>query len=538
MKQLTEKTLLIGNGGCVRRIADELVARGIELVIATSSESADGLPAAAENGNSENPVSVYPGAKVLSCRGAVGHFEVVLDSSGSERKAAAGQIIIAGGEKRIPYFSSYGLNPADTVMALSRLKNLLSEPSAESSRFSAVSTVVFLDGLHAASNPIICEEIMRASLWLQENIKPKIYILTRNLKVGGFGLEAMYRETRVAGVNYIKFTATAPQMTQFEDGRVRFAFTDEITGSRFGLISDLTVIDEQILPDDDTVDLANRLGLDMDLKGFAQDDNVHRLTGFSNRNGILVAGPARNAQSLTDQRNDADNAILSLLAAMRPADDQTVGTARINDAKCIRCLTCLRLCPHQAIEFDTRVVVTALACEKCGICAAECPRCAISLDDQESSGDIAPADGADQRPTDGSFIPSIAAFCCSRSATGAAEMASCLGHPLPAGLRLIEVPCGGSVSLRHLLEALQNHADGVMVLTCHDGNCHSERGNIHARQRGDEMRRRLTAMGLEAERLVNKSLAANMGIEFSQALMAFEQQLLEMGPSRLKKEKN
>ncbi|MEJ2477172.1 MAG: hydrogenase iron-sulfur subunit, partial [Desulfobacterales bacterium] len=237
------------------------------------------------------------------------------------------------------------------------------------------------------------------------------------------------------------------------------------------------------------------------------------------------------------KRSDADNAILSLLAAMRPADDQTVGTARINDAKCIRCLTCLRLCPHQAIEFDTRVVVTALACEKCGICAAECPRCAISLDDQESSGDIAPAGGADQRPTDGSFIPSIAAFCCSRSATGAAEMASCLGHPLPAGLQLIEVPCGGSVSLRHLLEALQNHADGVMVLTCHDGNCHSERGNIHARQRGDEMRRRLKSMGLEAERLVNISLAANMGIEFSQALMAFEQQLLKMGPNRLKKEK-
>jgi coenzyme F420-reducing hydrogenase delta subunit/Pyruvate/2-oxoacid:ferredoxin oxidoreductase delta subunit len=538
MKQLTEKTLLIGNGNTVRLIADELVARGIELVIVTSSESADGLPAAAENGNGEKPVSIYPGTKVLSCRGAVGHFQVVLDSSGVERKAAAEQIIIAGEEKRIPCFSSYGLNRADPVMALSRLKKMLFEPSTESSRFSAVSSVVFLDGLHAASNPIICEDIMRASLQLVENKKSKIYILTRNLKVGGSGLEAMYRKTKAAGVNYIKFTDTTPEMTQLEDGRVRFAFTDEITGGRFGLTSDLTVIDEQILPDDDTVDLAKRLGLDMDLKGFAQGDNVHRLTVFSNRNGILVAGPARNAQSLSDQRSDADNAIVSLLAAMRPADDQPVGTARINDAKCIRCLTCLRLCPHQAIEFDTRVSVTAQACEKCGICAAECPRCAISLDYQESPGDIVPADGADQRPTDGSFIPSIAAFCCSRSATGAAEMASCLGHPLPARLQLIEVPCGGSVSLHHLLEALQNHADGVMALTCHDGNCHSERGNIHARQRGDEMRKRLTAMGLEAERLVNKSLAANMGIEFSQALMAFEQQLLQMGPNRLKKIKN
>jgi coenzyme F420-reducing hydrogenase delta subunit/Pyruvate/2-oxoacid:ferredoxin oxidoreductase delta subunit len=422
-------------------------------------------------------------------------------------------------------------------MALSRLKKMLSEPSARSSRFSAVSSVVFLDGMQAASNPIICEDIMRASLQLQENINPKIYILTRNLKVGGNGLEAMHRKTRAAGVHYIKFTASTPKMTQLEDGRVKFEFNDEITGSRFGLTSDLTVIDEQIAPDDDTVALANSLGLDMDLKGFPQGDNVHRLTVFSNRNGILVAGPARNAQSLPDQHIDADNVVLSLLAAMRPDDDQTVGTARINDAKCIRCLTCLRLCPHQAIEFDTRVSVTAQACEKCGICAAECPRCAISLDDQKPPGDIAPPAATIQPSADGSFIPSIAAFCCSRSATGAAKTASCPGHPLPAALQLIEVPCGGSVSLRQILEALQSHADGVMVLTCHDGNCHSERGNIHARQRGEEMRRRLITMGLEAERLVNKSLAANMGIEFAQALTAFEQQLLKMGPNRLKKGK-
>jgi quinone-modifying oxidoreductase subunit QmoB len=536
MKHFNEKTLLIGNGSCVRHIADALAARGIELVIVTSHESADGLPAAMENGNGAKPVSVYPGTRVLSCRGAVGHFEVVIDSSGIERKTAVGQIIIAGGEKRLPYFSDYGLNPADPVMALSRLKELLCEPSSGSGRFPAVSSVVFLDGLHAASNPIVCEDIMQASLKLPENIKSKIYILTRNLKVGGSGLEAMYRRTRAAGINYIKFTATTPKMTQLEDGRVKFEFTDEISGSRFGLTSDLTVIDEQIVPDDDTVDLAKSLGLDMDLKGFAQGDNVHRLPVFSNRNGILVAGPARNAISLPDQRIDADNALLSLLATMRPVDDQTVGTARINDAKCIRCLTCLRLCPHQAIEFDTRVSVTAQACEKCGICAAECPRGAISLDDQKPPCDIAPAITAIRQPADGSFIPSIAAFCCSRSATGAAEMASCLGHSLPAGLRLIEVPCGGSVSLRHLLEALQNYADGVMVLTCHDGNCHSERGNIHARRRGDEIRRRLTTLGLEAGRLVNRSLAANMGMEFAQALIAFEQQLLKMGPSRLKKE--
>ena len=42
------------------------------------------------------------------------------------------------------------------------------------------------------------------------------------------------------------------------------------------------------------------------------------------------------------------------------------------------------------------------------------------------------------------------------------------------------------------------------------------------------------AIGMESGRLVHRTLASNMGIEFAQAVAEFEKQLLEMEPGRLK----
>jgi coenzyme F420-reducing hydrogenase delta subunit/Pyruvate/2-oxoacid:ferredoxin oxidoreductase delta subunit len=533
---LTGKTLLIGSGSCARRIANELALKGTAMIIATPGEKFEGSLVGQPDTPAEQ-IQACTKTKLLSCRGTVGHFELILDDNGAERRTTVEQIVIAGEDKRIPYFSSYGLTRTETVMALSGLKKLLGAPAAESSPLSGISSVVFLDGLKADSNPVICEDIMRASLKLRTKGVPKTYILTRNLKVGGAGLEKLYRETREAGVVYIKFTVTTPKMIPAENGRVKFEFTDEITGCNFRLTSDLTIIDEKIVPAGYTADLANILGLDTDLNGFAQGDNVHRLTVFTNRQGILVAGPMRDVQSAAAQHVDADNAVLSLLASSRTEADQTARKARINDGNCVRCLTCLRLCPHKAITVNARVAVSPQACQMCGICLAECPRGAISIDDQEPPVNrVFAAPPAGQSPAD-YFVPSITAFCCSRSAASAAALAANLGRTLPGGLQIVEVPCGGSVSLSRILEALKSHADGVMVLTCHDGNCYSERGNIYARRRVNQIRQLFSPMGLETGRLASISLAANMGAEFAQVLAGFEKQLQEMGPNRLLAEK-
>ncbi len=537
MAPLTAKTLLIGSGACARRIAEDILTQASDLIIASTGESFGWSRTPVSADTAEERAGVYTQTKVHSCQGTVGDFKVALEHNGEKRTAAVDQIIIAEDEKRIADFSSYGLTRTDRVMALSKLKKLLPEVSEDDSLFSGIKTIAFLVGLDAESNSVILEEIMQSCLKLQAERKRKIYILTANLKVAANGLEKLYRDTKDAGVFYIKFTHTRPDIIQVADGSVCIEFTDEITGNILKLPADLTIVDEKIVPSDYSADLARIFELEQDLNGFTQADNVHRLTVLTNRKGILVAGPARSVQSLPDQFADADNAVLSLRNIEKQPADQTADKAQIENGKCVRCLTCYRLCPYRAIQVNSRVSIAPAACEGCGICLAECPRGAVSFVDQkQATGSGVPAAEV-IRPAGESFIPSITAFCCSRSAAGAAQLAACMGEKLPHGFQIVEVPCGGSVSLSHILTAFSSNADGVMILTCHEGNCHSEVGPRHAQQRVEQISEHFRSIGLEGGRLVQKTLASNMGVEFAGALVEFEKQLLEMGPIRLKSEK-
>jgi coenzyme F420-reducing hydrogenase delta subunit/Pyruvate/2-oxoacid:ferredoxin oxidoreductase delta subunit len=533
---LTGKTLLIGSGACARRIAEDILTQAPDLIIASTGESFGVSTTPVSIDTAEKWARVYKKTKVHSCRGTVGDFKVVLECNGEKRTAAVDRVIIAEDEKRTACFSAYGLTGTDRVMALSQLEKLLQGIPEDDSLFSGIKTVVFLVGIETESNPVILEEIMQSCLKLQAENKRKIYILTANLKVAADGLEKLYRDTRDAGVVYIKFTHTRPDIIQVSDGSVCIEFTDEVSGSRLKLPADLTIVDEKIVPSDYSADLARIFELEQDLNGFSQSDNVHRLTVLTNRRGILVAGPARSVQSLPDQFADAGNAVLSLRNIEKQPADQITDMAQIENGKCVRCLTCYRLCPYRAIQVNTRVSIAPAACERCGICLAECPRGAISFVDQkQATASEVPALEI-IRPAGESFIPSIMAFCCSRSAAGAAQLAVCMGKTLPPGFQIVEVPCGGSVSLSHILTAFNSNADGVMILTCHEGNCHSEVGPGYAQQRVEQISEHFRSIGLEGDRLVQKTLASNMGVEFAGVLVEFERQLLEMGSIRLKSE--
>jgi len=120
--------------------------------------------------------------------------------------------------------------------------------------------------------------------------------------------------------------------------------------------------------------------------GYFQDVNIrHYRPGISNRKGILFAGrchlEADEATLLADAYQAAAN-VDALLGAGFLAPEEIV--AQVDSSKCIRCLTCIRTCPHAAVELaEEQDVVAAkvveLACQGCGACVANCPVRAITL---------------------------------------------------------------------------------------------------------------------------------------------------------------
>lgn len=520
-----KKSLIIGGSDCALQLAGHLAAGGMPVILAGTPPRIpvpapdDRSPADAES------IDIAAGARLSGCEGVAGGFKVILASNGSQLTTHdVGSIVVAEDTRRRANHAALGLQASTSVQSLSDFTGWLADGPQQKAAALAGKTVVFLNGLAQESTPVIAAEIMQAALEVQNLPGVRTFVLTTNLKVAGNGLEALYHRAKTAGVLFVKFSATRPRIDQAQDGPVTILFTDEVGGSMLRLHSDVTVVDESIVPSEELQRLSRILELDTDEAGFLQTANVHRWPVCTNRRGILAAGPARAVLMPEQIEADAAAAAGAVLGrTWEPGAAQP--TAEIESGKCVRCLTCYRLCPHRAVLKAARITVVPEACEGCGICAAECPREAITLGE---SG--APFERELHRFTarDAASGFRFLVFCCSRSAARAAELTGCTDLKLPAALKIAEVPCAGTLSVRHIWAALAGDAAGVLVLSCHAGNCHSEQGNILARQRVERIREQLRCMGENPKRLKFQTLAANMAVEFAETVLRFEQNLLEL----------
>ena len=70
------------------------------------------------------------------------------------------------------------------------------------------------------------------------------------------------------------------------------------------------------------------------------------------------------------------------------------------------------------------------------------------------------------------FEPEIVGFCCHYCAYAAADLAGTMRLSYPSNLRIIKLPCSGTIDILYILKALEQGADGVFVAGCLEGGCH------------------------------------------------------------------
>ncbi len=523
---MTERTLLLGNGPVASGIAKKLSAGNIPVLLAT--------PDAAVSTDIDTGrffFEVRTETQVTHCTGAAGNFQVVLRDTGGSTCLSFANVVITEDATLCPLFSRYGLTPCSTIRSLSDIRKQIDALSA--TELTAGKTAVFIVGLSEESHPHVLETAMESCLKLQASHGMKTFIFTRNLKVGASGLESLYRRTREAGTTYVKFSDLPPTFQQDSAGNVHIAFTDELTQLPFTIDADLTIVDEAVTPSPYMQELARIFCIDTDALGFFQMDNVHRLSVFTNRKGILTAGTCRGAVSPSFREAEIQETAVTLLSRIKGTGTTPGNKAEVHTGACVRCLTCFRLCPYRAIVLNAKPAVIPDACERCGMCAAECPAKAIRIEDlrtQVVSERLKPLPCPDTEA-----IPFLVAFCCTRSAGRARELAVLSGSNLPQRMTIVEVPCSGAISVEHIMAAFRHQADGVMVFTCHEGNCHSEKGNILAARRTTHLKTVLQQIGIDPDRLLLKTLAANMAAEFTETVSRFEKQIAEAGPIRIRK---
>jgi coenzyme F420-reducing hydrogenase delta subunit len=135
------------------------------------------------------------------------------------------------------------------------------------------------------------------------------------------------------------------------------------------------------------------------------------------------------------------------------------------------------------------------------------------------------------------FEPKIVAYCCNFCAFAAADLAGAMRLQYPPGVRIIRLPCTGKVDAILLMKAFEEGADAVFVAGCLEGECHYLEGNLRARKRVAYVKRLLSEVGIEPERIDMFNLSSAMGGRFAEIVEEMTQRVKELGPSCVSKQK-
>jgi heterodisulfide reductase subunit A-like polyferredoxin/coenzyme F420-reducing hydrogenase delta subunit len=431
-------------------------------------------------------IEVLTSAQMIAIEGNIGDFGVKIGKGGEEISRKYGAIILATGYKtELTLDSEPKLRTEDesisgiNIGSQEQFCRMLRNPSLKS----VPKTIGFMFDFSDENSRFPTLATLNNALAAKKKWGSEVYVFYKSVKVDSEGVEKLYQEARDCGVVFLR-SEIPPKITA-KNGRVKIEAKDVFLGEDVILACDILVAEELYLPAEGTETLSSLLNIRIDSRGFFQDENVHLYPVTSERKGIFFIGGCRDdldlGRVLTDISSVVMNVYELLSSGKIPVDMERV---KANPQKCVACLTCIRVCPHGAIQLiradNSKEVagISDLACDACGICAAICPAKAIKFQGYRDEEILAQIEAIGE-----SSNGRIVAFCCEHSAYPAADLAGKLRLHYPENLRVIRVPCAGQVDVFHILKAFEKGAATVLVMGCEDGACHHITGNTRAKER-------------------------------------------------------
>ncbi len=96
------------------------------------------------------------------------------------------------------------------------------------------------------------------------------------------------------------------------------------------------------------------------------------------------------------------------------------------------------------------------------------------------------------------------------------------------------MPCTARLDINFILKALQEGADGVLIIGCHPGDCAYKTGNLGAERRVRFARKLIASLGIEEGRVKMVMVSAAEGDKFAQEINTFADEIREIGPNPIR----
>ncbi len=229
---------------------------------------------------------------------------------------------------------------------------------------------------------LCCCSAVKNALKIKEiNPKANVFVLYKDIRTFG-AREAYYTEARRRGVTFIRFDDGTKPKLEATEGGVRVTVLDPILKREVEILADLIALSTATVPNEDMAELSTIFKLPLSEDGFFLEAHIKlRPVDFASE-GFYLCGLAHYPKFIEESQAQAKAAVARALGVLKKDSLELGGmVARVDQDRCMACLTCVRVCPYSApsLEPGGKVQIIEAKCQGCGTCAAECPGRAISL---------------------------------------------------------------------------------------------------------------------------------------------------------------
>jgi heterodisulfide reductase subunit A len=379
---------------------------------------------------------------------------------------------------------------------------------------------------HPYCSRICCMISIKQALVIKSKIPDaQVTVYYIDIRAYGKGYEELYERARRAGIRFIR--GLPGEIRENADKSVTFIGEDALLGEMYAGRYDLAVLSVGLEAQEDSRDISGLLGVARDTDGFFIERHPKLEPIDAPTTGIFLAGTAAGPKDIRESSTQAKAAASRASQLMRRGIFRKESlTAEIMEERCIGCKVCEEVCPYHAVSVDRVAHVTDALCAGCGICAAACPEDAIDMRHYTDAQIIAQIDAAlTERPTEKVIV--FTSYWCSYSGADMAGTARIKHSP---NARIIRLLCCGRVKPEFALRALEKGAGGVLMATCHPGECHYDRGDQAARKQYELLKETLRGAGIDESRLAMEGISAAEGKRFAEVINQLARKVTALEP--------